>query len=88
MTYLELQNLTRENSELANTLYICSFFDCNINKMKTATITIVQNIFGKYIVTEWLDYEYGKYRTRKEFSNKDSAAAYAWNLLNNNQYWY
>ena len=49
--------------------------------MKLSQITIVKNIFGRYIVTDWLDYEYGSYLERKEFSDKDEAAEFAWKLF-------
>ena len=82
MSYFELINLTRGSSELRDKLYICTYLTCNSDKMKMAKVTIVKNILGKYIVTHWLDYEYGRYLSRKEFSDKDIAATYAWDLLN------
>ena len=82
MSYVELKNLIRNSSELRDKLYICTFLSCNSNKMKMAKVTIVKNILGKYIVTQWLDYEYGRYLTRKEFSDKDLAATHAWNVIN------
>ena len=62
-------------------LYVCNFLNCKNKKMEKATVTIVKNIRGRYVVTKWLDYEYGRYAARQEFRDKDAAAEYAWSLL-------
>ncbi len=49
--------------------------------MSNTSISIYRNPFGKYIVTKWQDYEYGRYSERKIFSDKDLAADYAWQLF-------
>lgn len=81
MTYTELKSLIRTRGEWNGRLYICNFLNCDQDKMKNATVTLVKNASGKYVVTEWLDYEYGRYRSVKEFSDKDAAADHAWNIL-------
>ncbi len=53
-----------------------SFIPKNKEKMKNTKITLVKNLLGKYIVTLWLDYEYGKFSERQSFSDKDLAAAW------------
>lgn len=80
MTYDELLNQINENQELGERLYICTFFTCDHEKMRRAKVTIVKNILGKYVVTRWLDFEYGRYLVKKEFTDKNLAADYAWNL--------
>jgi len=50
--------------------------------MKSTRISLVKSLLGKYVVTLWLDYEYGRFTERKTFNDKDSAANYAWQLLN------
>ena len=81
MTYLELKQKIANNPELSKKIYITNFFTCKSEKMCSARITMVKNIFGYYIVTYWLDYEYNKYLGEKTFSNKDEAANYAWNMF-------
>lgn len=51
--------------------------------MKNTKISLVKNLLGKCVVTLLLDYEYGRFSEQEIFSNKDSAANYAWKLLNN-----
>lgn len=58
------------------------FFTCRLEKLHEATITLITNILGHYVVTHWLDYEYNYYKDRKIFKNKDLAADYAWELFN------
>ena len=84
MTYTELESLFKTRDEWNGRLYICNFLNCDQNKMKEAKVTVVKNVLGKYVVTEWLDYEYGRYRSVKEFSDKDAAADHAWELLGGN----
>lgn len=83
MTYNELLDHVHENKEIGERLYVCTFLTCDYEKMRRATVTIVKNISGKYVVTQWSDFEYGRYHVRKEFSNKDLASDCAWNLLCN-----
>lgn len=49
--------------------------------MKSARISVVKNIFCKFVVTKWLDYEYNMYSDRKVFRDKDATANYAWELF-------
>ena len=49
--------------------------------MKNSEITLITNIFGKYVVTDWIDYEYGQYSEKIEFADKDEAAEIAWKLF-------
>lgn len=49
--------------------------------MKSTKISLVRNLLGKYIVTLWLDYEYGKFLEQQSFSDKDLAANYACQLI-------
>ena len=77
MTYIELLN----NKNRDDRLYFCTFLTCNLDKMRKAKVTLVKNILGKYEVTKWLDYEYGRYTVRKVFSDRDLAADYAWKLF-------
>ena len=51
--------------------------------MKNTKISLVKNLLGKYVVTLWQDYEYGKFIAKEEFIDKDSAANHAWQLFNN-----
>ena len=80
MNYSALKKLVKENADVARKIYICNFLTCRIEKMEKANISIVKNIFGKYVVTKWLDYEYGQYEVRRVFSNKDLAAEFAWKI--------
>ncbi|MBQ4273232.1 MAG: hypothetical protein IJB95_06280, partial [Clostridia bacterium] len=79
--YHSLKRYINENPSISKEIYICNFFNCNERKMAQAKITIVKNILGNYIVTEWLDYEYGQYVQRKRFGDKDEAAVFAWRLF-------
>lgn len=81
MNYSELKKLVKENVDVAKKIYVCNFLTCRIEKMEKANVSIVKNIFGKYVVTKWLDYEYGQYEVRRVFSNKDLAAEFAWQIL-------
>ena len=47
----------------------------------SSRISLVKNIFGQYLVTLWLDYEYGRFEKQETFKNKDLAADYAWQLF-------
>ena len=79
--YRSLKAYIRENPIISKEIYICNFLNCDERKMAQAKITIVKNILGNYIVTEWLDYEYGQYVQRKRFGDKDEAAVFAWRLF-------
>ena len=81
MTYSELLSQISESQELSERLYICTFFTCDYERMRRATVTMVKNVFGKYVVTRWSDFEYGRYLEKKEFANKDLASDCAWELL-------
>lgn len=81
MNYSALKKLVKENVDVAKKIYVCNFLTCRIEKMEKANVSIVKNIFGKYVVTKWLDYEYGQYEVRRVFSNKDLAAEFAWQIL-------
>ena len=85
MTYDELLNHVHEDKEIGERLYVCTFLTCDYDKMRRATVTMVKNILGKYVVTRWLDFEYGRYLVKKEFTNKDLASDCAWNLLYDNR---
>jgi hypothetical protein len=81
MNFKDLQRIIKENYSFQKYIYISNFFTCNDEKMKHCEVSLVKNIFGKYVVTKWLDYEYQKYSKRKIFSEKDLAADYAWKLF-------
>ena len=83
MNYNELKKIVNTNSDISKKIYMCNFLTCKIEKMKNTRISLVKNLLGKYIVTLWLDYEYGRFSEQEIFSDKDSAANYAWKLLNN-----
>lgn len=83
MNFEELKKIIDTNSAISEKIYICNFLTCKTEKMKNTKITIVKNLLGKYVVTLWLDYEYGRFSEQEIFSNKDSAANYAWKLLSN-----
>jgi hypothetical protein len=51
--------------------------------MKSIRISLVKNLLGRYTVTLWLDYEYGRFTEQETFTNKDSAADYARRLFKN-----
>ena len=81
MTYSKLQELIQKETAVSKEIYINNFFFCNFEKMKNTQITIIKNVIGKYVVTLWADYEYGKYEICKSFTNKDVAANFAWDLF-------
>lgn len=81
ISYRSLIAFINEYPQIANKIYICNFLNCDKNKIKNAEITIITNIFGKYVVTDWLDYERGQYLERIEFSDKDEAAEFTWKLF-------
>lgn len=76
-----LKAYIEEYKEVADKIYVCNFLNCDKKKMEHSKITLVKNIFRRYIVTDWLDYEYGSYVARKEFSDKNEAAEFAWKLF-------
>lgn len=80
MTYEELKRLIDIDEKVAKNIYICNFFNCNIERMKSTNVSMVSNVLGKYVVTRWLDYEYGQYQEQQEFSHRDHAANFAWKL--------
>ena len=81
MNYNDLKVNIKNNADISNKIYICNFFSCNEEKMKSVRISVVKNIFGKFVVTKWLDYEYNSYSDRKVFRDKNDAANYAWKLF-------
>lgn len=81
MNYKDLKRIIKNNKKFYKYIYLSNFLTCNIEKMKHCEVSIIMNIFGKYEVTKWLDYDYCKYYDRKYFSNKDLAADYAWELF-------
>lgn len=83
MNYNELKKIVATDKEISKKIYICNFLTCNTEKMKNTKISLVRNLLGKYIVTLWLDYEYGKFSKQQSFNNKDLAANYAWQLIKN-----
>lgn len=78
MTYEELKKLIDIDEKVAKNIYICNFFNCKIERMMSTKVSMVSNVLGKYVVTRWLDYEYGQYQERQEFSHRDHAADFAW----------
>lgn len=82
MNYDELKKIIDRDCEISKKIYICSFLTCKTEKMKNTKISLVKNLLGKYVVTLWLDYEYGRFSKRETFNDKDSAANYAGQLLN------
>lgn len=82
MNYDELKKIVDTNNDISKKIYICNFLTCKAEKMKNTKISLVKNLLGKYVVTLWLDYEYGRFSEQKIFNDKDSAANYAWILLN------
>lgn len=81
MNYHELKKIVDTDKDISKKIYICNFLTCDIEKMKSTKISLVRNLLGKYIVTLWLDYEYGKFLEQQSFSDKDLAANYAWQLI-------
>lgn len=81
MNYHELKKIVDTDKDISKKIYICNFLSCNTEKMKNIKISLVRNLLGKYIVTLWLDYEYGKFSEQLSFSDKDLAANYAWQLI-------
>lgn len=80
MNFYELKKAVDSDNEISEKIYICTFFTCQIDKMKKTQISLVKNLLGKYIVTFWLDYEYGRFSKQQKFKNKDLSANYAWQL--------
>ena len=83
MDYTRLKKIADTNIDVSKKIYICNFLTCSEKKIRNAQISLVRNLFSKYVVTKWLDYEYGKFLERKEFNDKNLAAAYAWQLYEN-----
>lgn len=81
MNYVELKKYIEQNIEVSKKIYICNFLSCNKEKMKNIQISLVKNIFGRFVVTKRLDYEYGRYSDRKVFIDKNVASNYAWKLF-------
>lgn len=80
MNYRELKKLV--DKDIFKNIYICNFFTCRIEKMEKK-ISLVKNILGEYVVTLWLDYEYGRFSEQQSFKDKDLTANYAWQLFEN-----
>lgn len=83
MNYDELKKIVDTNSDAYKRIYLCNFWTFKAKRMKIARISLVKNLLGKYVVTLWLDYEYGKFLKQETFKDKDAAANYAWQLFNN-----
>lgn len=83
MNYRELKKLVDTDRDISKNIYICNFFTCKIEKMEKIKISLVKNILGEYVVTLWLDYEYGRFSEQQSFKDKDLAANYAWQLFEN-----
>ena len=81
MNYHELKKIVDTKKDISKNIYICNFLTCKTEKMKTTKISLVKNLLGKYIVTLWLDYEYGRFLEQQSFCDKDLAANYAWQLM-------
>lgn len=81
MNYKDLKRIIRENKNFNKYIYLSNFLTCNVEKMKHCEVSIIMNVFGKYEVTKWLDYDYCKYSDKKYLPNKDLAADYAWKLF-------
>lgn len=81
MNYRELKKLV--DKDIFKNIYICNFFTCRIEKMEKTKISLVKNILGEYVVTLWLDYEYGRFSEQQSFKDKDLTANYAWQLFEN-----
>ena len=81
MNYRELKKLV--DKDISKNIYICNFFTCRIEKMEKIKISLVKNILGEYVVTLWLDYEYGRFSEQQSFKDKDLTANYAWQLFEN-----
>ena len=81
MNYSELKKIVDTNSNVSKKIYICNFLNCKEEKMKSIRISLVKNLLGRYTVTLWLDYEYGRYSKRRSFKDKNLAAIYAWQLF-------
>ena len=86
LTYLELKEIIKSNIEVSQKIYITNFLLCKIDKERVSQISIIRNVFGKYIVTKWIDYDYMKYSHRSIFTDKDMAADYAWRLYLESDY--
>lgn len=85
MNYKCLQTIIKENNNFQRYIYISNFLTCNGEKMKYCGVSLIRNIFGKYVVTKWLDYEYGRFLEQEIFNDKDLAANYAWKLFGGNE---
>lgn len=81
MNYDELKKIVDTDRDISKKIYICNFLTCTTEKMKNTKISLVKNLLGKYIVTLWLDYEYGRFLEQQSFGDKDLAAKYAWQLI-------
>lgn len=81
MNYNELKKIVDTNKDISKKIYICNFLTCKTEKIMSSRISLVKNIFGQYLVTLWLDYEYGRFEKQETFKNKDLAADYAWQLF-------
>ena len=81
MKYNDLKKIIKENKNFQQFIYVCNLFTSKYEIMCNTSISICRNILGKYVVTKWLDYEYGRYSEKVFFSDKDLAAEYDWKLF-------
>lgn len=81
MTYNDLKKIIKENKQFQHFIYISNWFTGNYEIASNTRISLYKNILGKYVVTKWMDYEYGRFYEQQIFSNKDLAADYAWELF-------
>ena len=83
--YHSLKCYMAEYCEIAESIYVCNILNCDKGQMAKSEITLVKNLFGKYVVTDWMDYEYGQFSESRSFTDPDLAAQYAWRLFVNRQ---
>lgn len=83
MNYRELKKLVDKDKDISKNIYICNFLHAKQKKWRKQKISLVKNILGEYVVTLWLDYEYGRFSEQQSFKDKDLTANYAWQLFEN-----
>lgn len=82
MTFKEYKAIVKQDPSFKKKIYYSNFWTFNMKKYNYPIITVCKNAVSKYIVTHWLDYEYGRYLEKNGFKNRDEAINYAFEMYN------
>ncbi len=87
MDYNKFIILSNKYKSLKKYIKYETFLNSSTNeKNSSSKIVIYKTIFNKYIVTEWIDVEYGAYKSRTKFKCKSEAINFAWDLFGGDDY--